>query len=114
MNPRPLRRRRVPGATPPSNRALLCRAQARLTFYERQVAASFNQAAQTYAENPTAFHLRAMNMLYEGLSAARDDRSRALDRGRVDAARRADAGDSRQRDRPCENGRRRPPGNSGE
>jgi regulator of protease activity HflC (stomatin/prohibitin superfamily) len=34
---------------------------------ERQVADSFNQAAQTYAENPTAFHLRAMNMLYEGL-----------------------------------------------
>jgi regulator of protease activity HflC (stomatin/prohibitin superfamily) len=34
---------------------------------ERQVADSFNTAAQTYAENPTAFHLRAMNMLYEGL-----------------------------------------------
>ena len=34
---------------------------------ERQVAASFNEAANTYADNPTAFHLRAMNMLYEGL-----------------------------------------------
>ena len=34
---------------------------------ERQVADSFNTAAQTYADNPTAFHLRAMNMLYEGL-----------------------------------------------
>jgi regulator of protease activity HflC (stomatin/prohibitin superfamily) len=34
---------------------------------ERQVAESFNQAAKTYGENPTAFHLRAMNMLYEGL-----------------------------------------------
>jgi len=34
---------------------------------ERQVAASFNDAARTYADNPTAFHLRAMNMLYEGL-----------------------------------------------
>ena len=34
---------------------------------ERQVAASFNAAAKTYAENPTALHLRAMNMLYEGL-----------------------------------------------
>jgi len=34
---------------------------------ERQVAASFNEAANTYAGNPTAFHLRAMNMLYEGL-----------------------------------------------
>ena len=34
---------------------------------ERQVADSFNAAAKAYAENPTAFHLRAMNMLYEGL-----------------------------------------------
>jgi len=34
---------------------------------ERQVAESFNAAARTYAQNPTAFHLRAMNMLYEGL-----------------------------------------------
>src|SRR5271165_7012808 len=34
---------------------------------ERQVADSFNEAAKTYADNPTAFHLRAMNMLYEGL-----------------------------------------------
>ena len=34
---------------------------------ERQVADSFLQAAQTYASDPTAFHLRAMNMLYEGL-----------------------------------------------
>jgi regulator of protease activity HflC (stomatin/prohibitin superfamily) len=34
---------------------------------ERQVAASFNAAAKMYADNPTAFHLRAMNMLYEGL-----------------------------------------------
>jgi regulator of protease activity HflC (stomatin/prohibitin superfamily) len=34
---------------------------------ERQVADSFNTAAKTYADNPTAFHLRAMNMLYEGL-----------------------------------------------
>jgi regulator of protease activity HflC (stomatin/prohibitin superfamily) len=34
---------------------------------ERQVAESFNAAAKTYADNPTAFHLRAMNMLYEGL-----------------------------------------------
>jgi regulator of protease activity HflC (stomatin/prohibitin superfamily) len=34
---------------------------------ERQVAAKFQEAAQTYADNPTAFHLRAMNMLYEGL-----------------------------------------------
>jgi regulator of protease activity HflC (stomatin/prohibitin superfamily) len=34
---------------------------------ERQVAEKFGQAAETYANNPTAFHLRAMNMLYEGL-----------------------------------------------
>ena len=34
---------------------------------ERQVAESFNEAARQYADNPTAFHLRAMNMLYEGL-----------------------------------------------
>ena len=34
---------------------------------ERQVAELFNQAAKTYADAPTAFHLRAMNMLYEGL-----------------------------------------------
>jgi regulator of protease activity HflC (stomatin/prohibitin superfamily) len=34
---------------------------------ERQVANKFGEAAKTYADNPTAFHLRAMNMLYEGL-----------------------------------------------
>jgi regulator of protease activity HflC (stomatin/prohibitin superfamily) len=34
---------------------------------ERQVAAKFQEAARTYANDPTAFHLRAMNMLYEGL-----------------------------------------------
>jgi regulator of protease activity HflC (stomatin/prohibitin superfamily) len=34
---------------------------------ERQVAEKFAEAGKTYAENPTAFHLRAMNMLYEGL-----------------------------------------------
>jgi regulator of protease activity HflC (stomatin/prohibitin superfamily) len=34
---------------------------------ERQIAEKFGEAAQTYANNPTAFHLRAMNMLYEGL-----------------------------------------------
>jgi hypothetical protein len=31
----------------------------------RQMADSFNAAAKMYADNPTAFHLRAMNMLYE-------------------------------------------------
>ena len=34
---------------------------------ERQVAQKFGEAAKTYADNPTALHLRAMNMLYEGL-----------------------------------------------
>jgi len=34
---------------------------------ERQIAEKFAEAANTYADNPTAFHLRAMNMLYEGL-----------------------------------------------
>jgi regulator of protease activity HflC (stomatin/prohibitin superfamily) len=34
---------------------------------ERQVAQKFGEAALTYADNPTALHLRAMNMLYEGL-----------------------------------------------
>ena len=34
---------------------------------ERQVAEKFGEAAKTYANNPAAFHLRAMNMLYEGL-----------------------------------------------
>ncbi len=34
---------------------------------ERQVAEKFGEAAKTYEHNPVAFHLRAMNMLYEGL-----------------------------------------------
>jgi hypothetical protein len=31
------------------------------------VALSFGEAAKTYTNNPVALHLRAMNMLYEGL-----------------------------------------------
>jgi regulator of protease activity HflC (stomatin/prohibitin superfamily) len=34
---------------------------------ERQVAEKFAEAARTYADDPIALHLRAMNMLYEGL-----------------------------------------------
>jgi regulator of protease activity HflC (stomatin/prohibitin superfamily) len=34
---------------------------------ERQIAESFLEAAKSYAGNPVALHLRAMNMLYEGL-----------------------------------------------
>jgi len=34
---------------------------------EKQVAQKFEEAAKTYQNNPTALHLRAMNMLFEGL-----------------------------------------------
>jgi len=34
---------------------------------EVEIAHSFHEAAKSYQENPTALHLRAMNMLYEGL-----------------------------------------------
>ncbi|HKE56764.1 MAG TPA: slipin family protein, partial [Pyrinomonadaceae bacterium] len=34
---------------------------------EREIAHSFKEAAKMYQDNPTALHLRAMNMLYEGL-----------------------------------------------
>ena len=34
---------------------------------EVEIAHSFQQAAKAYHDNPTALHLRAMNMLYEGL-----------------------------------------------
>lgn len=34
---------------------------------EKQIAASFAEASQSYLNNPTALHLRAMNMLFEGL-----------------------------------------------
>jgi regulator of protease activity HflC (stomatin/prohibitin superfamily) len=34
---------------------------------EMEIANSFSEAAKSYQDNPTALHLRAMNMLYEGL-----------------------------------------------
>ncbi len=34
---------------------------------EQQIAHSFEDASKSYANNPTALHLRAMNMLFEGL-----------------------------------------------
>ncbi len=34
---------------------------------EMQIAGSFRQASQAYLDNPVALHLRAMNMLFEGL-----------------------------------------------
>ena len=43
--------------------------QARLILgdAETQIAEKFAKAAETYAENPVALHLRAMNMLYEAI-----------------------------------------------
>src|SRR5512136_1392853 len=34
---------------------------------EKQIASSFSDASKAYVDNPTALHLRAMNMLFEGL-----------------------------------------------
>ncbi len=34
---------------------------------EKQIADSFAEASRSYIDNPTALHLRAMNMLFEGL-----------------------------------------------
>jgi regulator of protease activity HflC (stomatin/prohibitin superfamily) len=34
---------------------------------EKQIAESFSEASKAYIDNPTALHLRAMNMLFEGL-----------------------------------------------
>ena len=34
---------------------------------EMEIAHSFEVASRVYIDNPTALHLRAMNMLYEGL-----------------------------------------------
>jgi regulator of protease activity HflC (stomatin/prohibitin superfamily) len=34
---------------------------------EKQIAGSFAEASRAYVNNPTALHLRAMNMLFEGL-----------------------------------------------
>jgi SPFH domain / Band 7 family len=34
---------------------------------EKQIAGSFSEASKAYIDNPTALHLRAMNMLFEGL-----------------------------------------------
>ena len=34
---------------------------------EVEIAAKFEEASRFYVENPTALHLRAMNMAYEGI-----------------------------------------------
>jgi len=60
---------------PPLENAMSMQAQAErerqarviLGDSERQVAEKFVEAARTYANDPIAFHLRGMNMLYEGL-----------------------------------------------
>jgi regulator of protease activity HflC (stomatin/prohibitin superfamily) len=44
-----------------------CQARVILGDSERQVAEKFAEAAKTYANDPIALHLTAMNMLYEGL-----------------------------------------------
>src|ERR1051325_10115838 len=38
-----------------------------LSQAETEIAGLYEEAAKSYANNPTALHLRAMNMLYEGL-----------------------------------------------
>ena len=38
-----------------------------LSEAEAEIAKKFFEAAKSYENNPTALHLRAMNMLYEGL-----------------------------------------------
>jgi len=43
------------------------RARIILGTAETEIANKFREAAAVYADNPTALHLRAMNMLYEGL-----------------------------------------------
>ena len=43
------------------------RARVILGEAEREIAHLFEEASQMYQNNPTALHLRAMNMLYEGL-----------------------------------------------
>ena len=43
------------------------RARVILGEAEREIAHLFEEASRMYQDNPTALHLRAMNMLYEGL-----------------------------------------------
>ena len=53
----------------PAKRKLRARKQARIILgqAEVEIAHSFSEASESYHNNPTALHLRAMNMLYEGL-----------------------------------------------
>ena len=51
---------------------------------ELEIAASFAEAAKSYHDNPTALHLRAMNMLYEGLKEKGRADADSEQRGRID------------------------------
>ena len=57
---------------------------------EMQVADSFAEASKAYVNNPTALHLRAMNMLFEGLERKRRPGDRPLQRGGHDEPGRAE------------------------
>ncbi len=70
---------------------------------ERQVAEKFKDAARSYADDPTALHLRAMNMLYEGLkqnSTIVIVPSTALDTMQLGGLARGDLGSSSASARP--------------
>ena len=66
--------------------------QARIILGEAEmaIAHSFEEAAKSYQHNPTALHLRAMNMLYEGLKEKGALMLDAEQRGRVDGDGRLD------------------------
>jgi len=57
---------------------------------ERQIAQSFLDAARTYGGDATALHLRAMNMLFEGLKEEGCTGHRAVERGGHDEPGRAE------------------------
>jgi hypothetical protein len=44
---------------------------------EVEIASMFDTASEAYQDNPTALHLRAMNMLYEGSERERCANARA-------------------------------------
>ena len=65
--------------------------QARIILGEAEmaIAHSFEEAAKSYQHNPTALHLRAMNMLYEGgIDPHSEQRCRVHGHGRTDGRRR--------------------------
>ena len=70
---------------------------------EMEIAHSFEEAAKSYHDNPTALHLRAMNMLYEGLKEKGalmldpEQRRRVDGHGRPDGRGRAAAADAHRR-----------------